>query len=291
MCFNRSAFLVFFLFQLVSANGQFKASLTGTLQPDGMESIAMKLIFEVDEFGQLTGKSVTDPNGPNRTTTSIQGSYVDAILNIKERENIETASKENVANFCFINAENLEVDIKSSTAIVVGKFTGVLPDGSLCAKGTLKMVGTIEGVKSPKPSIKPVPSDGPGDASKEPAKSIIRKTVRPKKEILIAGDRESFNWDSDYCTMYVYDPFENDGDKIKIYLNGKLVGQTLDITNAKTRLEIKLQKGKNTLAIESIDEGSESPTTAKIILVDSGKLVILESRLMVGERAFVEFTH
>jgi hypothetical protein len=65
-----------------------------------------------------------------------------------------------------------------------------------------------------------------------------------------------------------------DGDRIKIYLNGEVIQKTITLKNRFYFMNIPLKQGFNTLSIKALNQGYSGPNTAEIEIYDgSGSLM------------------
>lgn len=129
-----------------------------------------------------------------------------------------------------------------------------------------------------------------------------------KKDLLTAGDFMQKKWtedakaNSDYgkgqdlgsfitkgpvVELYARDAQYVDGDRVRVYLNGKIVQSDIYLQAQYTPVLIKLQNGFNTIEIEALNQGSSGPNTAAFsVFDDSGKLITSsEWNLLTGARA------
>lgn len=129
-----------------------------------------------------------------------------------------------------------------------------------------------------------------------------------KKDLLTAGDFLQKKWtedakaNSDYgkgqdlgsfvtngpvVELYCRDAQHVDGDRVRIFLNGKIVQTDVYLQGNYVPVLIKLEKGFNTIEIEALNQGSSGPNTAAFsVFDDSGKLVTSsEWNLLTGARA------
>lgn len=129
-----------------------------------------------------------------------------------------------------------------------------------------------------------------------------------KKDLLTAGDFIQKKWtedaqaNSDYgkgqdlgsfvtngpvVELYCRDAQYVDGDRVRVYLNGKIVQTDIYLQANYTPVLIQLANGFNTIEIEALNQGSSGPNTAAFsVFDDSGKLVTSsEWNLLTGARA------
>ncbi len=65
-----------------------------------------------------------------------------------------------------------------------------------------------------------------------------------------------------------------DGDRVKIYLNERVIDQNMLLTGVFKGVNVDLKKGFNRIEFEALNEGSSSPNTAQIdVYDDTGQLI------------------
>ncbi|MBC7845197.1 MAG: hypothetical protein H7Y10_01740 [Flavobacterium sp.] len=73
-----------------------------------------------------------------------------------------------------------------------------------------------------------------------------------------------------------------DGDKIKVYLNGKVIEPEVAMDGAFKGFKIKLEKGINRIDFEALNEGFASPNTAEFQVYDELGVVVSSNQWNVG---------
>lgn len=73
-----------------------------------------------------------------------------------------------------------------------------------------------------------------------------------------------------------------DGDKIRVYLNDKVIEYEVVLDGEFKGFEIKLEKGINKIDFEALNEGSASPNTAEFQVYDDKGKLISESQWNLG---------
>lgn len=73
-----------------------------------------------------------------------------------------------------------------------------------------------------------------------------------------------------------------DGDKIKVYLNDKIIEPEVVLDGAFKGFQIKLEKGTNKIDFEALNEGFASPNTAEFQVYDDKGIVVSASQWNVG---------
>lgn len=89
------------------------------------------------------------------------------------------------------------------------------------------------------------------------------------------------------CRDYQY----VDGDKVRVYVNGKMIESIIELQANYTPILVKLESGFNTIEIEALNQGSSGPNTAAFkIYGDQGELITSnEWNLLTGAKASVIF--
>ncbi|GAB5474071.1 MAG: hypothetical protein Mars2KO_21700 [Maribacter sp.] len=83
-----------------------------------------------------------------------------------------------------------------------------------------------------------------------------------------------------------------DGDRVKIYVNGKVADPNILLTGAFKGVNADLEKGFNQLVFEALNEGSSSPNTAQIDVYDDQGQMIYSNKwlLSAGSKASLIIT-
>lgn len=102
----------------------------------------------------------------------------------------------------------------------------------------------------------------------------------------------TFNLKTNFVSIKCRDFGEVDDDKVRIFLNGKLVEDLIYLDSFFKNYEIPLQKGFNKIEIEAINQGYSGPNTAEFrIYDDTGKIIVSNQwNLATGFKAAVIFT-
>ncbi len=87
------------------------------------------------------------------------------------------------------------------------------------------------------------------------------------------------------CRDYQY----VDGDKVRVYVNGKMIESVILLHANYTPILVKLESGLNNIEIEALNQGSSGPNTAAFkIYGDQGELITTnEWNLLTGAKASV----
>ncbi|MBE8724341.1 hypothetical protein [Flavobacterium hungaricum] len=92
----------------------------------------------------------------------------------------------------------------------------------------------------------------------------------------------SFNTTTVTSTIMYRDAAFVDGDKVKVYLNDKVIEPEVSLTSEFKTVKITLVPGINKIDIEALNEGFASPNTAEFKVYDDKGAVISSSEWNVG---------
>jgi hypothetical protein len=145
--------------------------------------------------------------------------------------------------------------------------------------------------------------------------SMNQRTVKmlPDRELVDAGrdlkldpkiyPKENKDDKTYYGDMYLGDVKSNgkfvgvvcrdheyvDGDRVRIYLNGKVVDPNMLLTGAFKGLNLDLEPGFNRLEFEALNQGTSGPNTAQVnVYDDKGQLIMANKwNLSTGAKATI----
>jgi hypothetical protein len=139
------------------------------------------------------------------------------------------------------------------------------------------------------------PTEEPVPLSKEPVvlkinpEELFNSNVLYKKEANVEG---VFYRRNEYLGGFITKSFTStiryrdaafvDGDKIKVYLNDKVIEPQVLLDGEYKGFKINLVKGINKIDFEALNEGSASPNTAEFQVYDDKGVVIESSQWNVG---------
>lgn len=92
----------------------------------------------------------------------------------------------------------------------------------------------------------------------------------------------NFNTTAVTSTIMYRDAAFVDGDKVKVYLNDKVIEPEVSLDGDFKSVKINLEKGINKIDIEALNEGFASPNTAEFKVYDDKGQVISSSEWNVG---------
>jgi hypothetical protein len=134
-----------------------------------------------------------------------------------------------------------------------------------------------EVVKQPEPT----PQFNPEDLFKD---SNLYKKENNSKGIFYRRNQYlgSFKTKSFTSTIRYRDAAFVDGDKIKVYLNDKIMETEVVLDGEFKEFKIQLENGINKIDFEALNEGYASPNTAELKVYDDKGVVVSSSQWNVG---------
>lgn len=110
-----------------------------------------------------------------------------------------------------------------------------------------------------------------GKGTSQEEQQFENQTNPPEKNQFI-GDIESYG--TKYLNVRCRDHGMEDGDRVKVALNGSTIKSDIYLRNHWTTFEIQLKSGQNRIDFTALNEGSASPNTAQFIISDDkGKII------------------
>ncbi len=68
-----------------------------------------------------------------------------------------------------------------------------------------------------------------------------------------------------------------DGDRVKIYLNDKVILPGVLLEGSYREFELDLEPGMNTVEIEALNQGTSGPNTAELVVIDDKGVIIFQN--------------
>ena len=267
---NRLIFLFIFYPFINFAQLENKNSYVGYITTENKQTITYQIVFEIQIDNSITGESITDIYGKDKTKSIITGNYnaQKNTLSFKEIQNSTTKSKALKEEFCFIESQDLQLKKIGDKEILTGKFNGRLPNGRLCAKGKIFLTSKENSI------IEPI--------NKSSLDSILNAKLTFKT--LVANNSISIPWKSKTLNFYVWDGSNEDNDVISIYYNNTLIRENIILKNKKERITIPItSNSESKLKIQAVSLGKEGKNTVNLLFVDNETIYPFISILIQGE--------
>ena len=267
---NRLIFLFIFYPFINFAQQENKNSYVGYITTENKQTITYQIVFEIQIDNSITGESITDIYGKDKTKSIITGNYnaQKNTLSFKEIQNSTTKSKALKEEFCFIESQDLQLKKIGDKEILTGKFNGRLPNGRLCAKGKIFLTSKENSI------IEPI--------NKSSLDSILNAKLTFKT--LVANNSISIPWKSKTLNFYVWDGSNEDNDVISINYNNTLIRENIILKNKKERITIPItSNSESILKIQAVSLGKEGKNTVNLLFVDNETIYPFISILIQGE--------
>ena len=264
----------------ITSLSQNTSNYLGTLILSNNTPISFKLEL-TEKKGVVNGFSITNIGTKDETKSEITGLYFksDNSFQLQETQILSTKSEAPLNTFCYINM-NLSFKGKFGTKRLEGTFIGKFSNDTECARGKVilmeeeklkKKIDKIE-KKIEKNSLETVP-----DAN------LVQET-----KILKDGDDFTINWENDKLKLFIWDANKEDGDKIELKINNKIILADFETKSKRKEIHFKLQKGENIIEIKATNLGTSPPNTSRIELVDSKTKYPIITQLELGKTAIIK---
>ena len=282
---------------------QKKKTLNGYLGIEGGELFSYKIEFiEVED--KISGKATTWFETGKEVCAKMEGTIDrnNQILSFREKEILYNTGFASAKTICLINAQLKYQKDDNNNWVLSGRITSNDVSNVSCSRGFITFNNTFETtplfehansnekLTSSKPEIKSVKpykevtknTTIPPEIKKPTAKpmrfvndvSVTQPIIEKQKssnnlpDRITVGQVKIYEWNSDSVSIEIWDNSRVDGDVISVKYNGKILFENYALIKEKKLLKLPLEKDENELTIIAINEGSEQPNTADIILYD-----------------------
>ena len=264
----------------ITSLSQNTSNYLGTLILSNNTPISFKLEL-IEKKGVVNGFSITNIGTKDETKSEITGLYfkTDNSFQLQETQILSTKSEAPLNTFCYINM-NLSFKGKFGTKRLEGTFIGKFSNDTECARGKVilmeeeKLKKKIEKIekKIEKNYLETVPDE-----------NLVQET-----KILKDGDDFTINWENDKLKLFIWDANKEDGDKIELKINNKIILADFETKSKRKEIQFKLQKGENIIEIKATNLGTSPPNTSRIELVDSKTKYPIITQLELGKTAIIK---
>jgi len=252
---------------------------TGLIQVE-KQKISYIIKFDFIHNNSIEGYSITDIEGENYTKSKIKGTYdtIKQIISFEEIKILQTKSKEQISDFCFIHIKNANVKKNDGFLYFNSPFIGFYTDGSKCAQGKIYMQSDIKKlIEKLSEHIKKMPIDIPQQLDGSALTHVE------------TNDTIINLWESDSIVFQIWDGEFEDGDIVSIYINNDTLLDKYVIKNKRKTIKYACTEGVYTIKIVAIDEGSYPPNSARIVFIDNKKKYEVLSNLKKNEEVIFKF--
>ena len=245
----------------------------GTLILSNNTAISFKLEL-IEKKGVVNGISITNIGTKDETKSKITGLYfkTDKSFQLQETQILETKSEAPLNTFCYINM-NLSFQGLFGNKRLEGTFVGNFLDSSKCANGKIILIEE----KKIKKKIEKI------STKKVKTTELIQQT-----RILKDGDDFSINSENKKMILIIWDANNEDGDKVEVKLNNKIILNNFETKNKRKKIKFKLKTGENIIEIKALNLGTSPPNSSRIELVDNKIKYPIITQLELGKSVIIK---
>ncbi len=256
-------------------------SLVGTANAKFGPTYLYAISFET-KGTSLTGYSVTKQPSGAEFKAEIKGhiNRKDHTIIFSETKSLDK-DPHNELTICLFDA-TLKYKQLGTKYQVAGTFTGRDLNNEPCTNGTMN----FETQTAPANMFHTEKKS----ASSTPTKTdtIVKEQVAPLPDNTItAGVQKQIEWNSDSCTIEVWDGGVIDGDIVTILLNDAPMLSKYTLAKAHKQLRVALTQTTNTITVVAEDEGINPPNTAELSLQDGSINHRMTAFNKKGEKAVI----
>lgn len=261
------------------ASSQNHLNYLGTLILSNNMPISFKLNL-IEKEGIVSGTSITNIGEKDETKSEIMGLYFnsDKSFQLKETQILQTTSEAPLNTFCYINM-NLSFKGLLGRKRLEGTFTGNFLDSTECASGKIILMEEKKLKKRLEKAKKRIEKKHP-DISDETTLIEQTKTLRE-------GENLSINWRSNKMKLFIWDANKEDGDRIELKINNKIILNNFETKNKRKKIRLGLEEGENIIEIKATNLGASPPNTSRIELVDDKTRYPILIQLELGKVATI----
>lgn len=283
--------IIFSSFFFISNSQNIKEfEFIGSLKLEDNSVISYKLEFEDLGNGMIEGQSITDFAGDHRTTSAIKGriDYENDRISYAEVKNLSTKSDYDEENFCYIHLTNADFKLKNRKSSIKGSFQGKFPDGKNCVEGDLILVGSkffykrMDKLNRKISRIKKIDSVAKANLKTSTFKEKLANNLLENEDVIAL-----YIDDSNGVYLELWDEELEDGDKVDVFINQKLVLEDFEIKNQKKIIKIPLSNSEVSVTVVANNIGQKGPNTVSLILRDNKNSHKIRTKLQKDEQAYI----
>jgi len=274
---NTLTFICIILSSFVYSQNTF--SYLGALLLSNNTPISFKLEL-TETKGVVSGSSITNIGEEDETKSEIMGLYFksDKSFQLKETQILQTTSEAPLNTFCYINM-NLSFKGLLGKKRLEGTFIGNFLDSTECASGKIILMEEKKLKKRLEKAKKRIEKKHPNISNET---TLIEQTKTLRK-----GDNLSINWQSNKIKLFIWDANKEDGDKIELKINNKIILNNFETRNKRKKIRLGLEEGENIIEIKATNLGTSPPNTSRIELVDNKTRYPIMIQLELGNAATI----
>lgn len=276
--------LVLFIFILNRVDAQNQHEFFGVIKLNDTSVISYKILFEIHD-NKIEGFSVTDLTGEHETKSRIVGSYNDEAkqLSFKESSIIYTKSPITEDDFCMIHFSSSKFRLGFSQKLA-GKFKGLFQDRTECINGEIimssadKVSSNVEKINKKIERTKRIPDSIKNRINIYKMMDTLSMNVLKEDKIVNVFSQ------SKSVEMFLYDGGQEDGDRISVEINGKMILRDYLINKNHKKISIPLNTKLTSIVLKALNVGTISTNTAVVELEDGQTKIRALTNLKEGEK-------
>jgi hypothetical protein len=259
--------LLSIIFQVVfftTAFGQ-EYEFIGILKFDTTSMISYRLVF-TENNGKISGYSITDLQGENETKNRIEGTYNKKTkeFSFVEKEIDYTKSKVSQRDFCYVHFQGKLTLTDKST--LKGKFKGLFKNNAECVNGSLHLAASGKAYERMNKINKKIQKSKKVDVETKEKANLNKMLDSLKMNTLKSEDITSVFFNCADVELELWDAGKEDGDRISVFVDDKIVLNNYEIKNAKKIIKMHMNGNEAIIKIVAQNTGEIAPNTAKIKL-------------------------
>lgn len=270
MSVKQSYLFVFFVLLLgdVLIYAQNQQEYLGVLKLNDSAFISYKVNL-IEKNGTINGFSITDMGGKHETKSLISGFYDKKknMLKFRETTIVYTKSEITTYDFCHVHFSGKVRGFKSKKNIE-GKFEGKYSDGTSCINGELALKNINKIIKKAAKIDRIIQRTKKITEEEKSNISITKQLDSLKMNVLRNNDNLNMFSTSPFIILNIYDAGKEDGDRIRILVNGQVLLENYTISKKAKKIKIPLLEQYTIIKVRALNIGTISPNTAKIEFID-----------------------
>lgn len=265
-----------------------QSKLSGVIAVGKSSYMKYEINYQLDKNNIISGYSIGDLNGSEETKARITG-----VFNQKKRTMvfeevgiIITKSKTPVDEFCLMRVKG-KFEKKSGKHIYTGKFDSYCRNPKVvCDSGTIVLMTDKEIKELNKQVVKAIQKAPVSDSVKKALEPLPDTTQWVRRVFDLQPNSETeIKLNSDFVILELVDDRYQDGDRVTIMENEKIILQDFELTNRVKSIKFPLEgdQQKLTVTIVAADEGSIALTTIKAVLKNGNESNLINASLNKGQ--------
>ncbi|WP_346881477.1 hypothetical protein [uncultured Algibacter sp.] len=278
--------LIFSVFNICISQNQYE--FVGGIKLNDSLVIPYTVSF-AENNGKISGYSVTDLGGEHETRSNIYGKYSlnDKALTFKETGIVYTKSPVSQQDFCFLNV-TIKSFVFGKSEKIKSNFVGLFSDNTECINGELLLSSKEKVDERMKKMVKKINKSKKIADSIKQKLNLLKMMDTMKMNVLKKDETLSVFTKSNTIKLIIFDGGKEDGDKISILVNNKVVLSGYEAKADKKIISIPITKEKTSLVIQAVNEGEIAPNTVIVEIDDNDNLIKALSNLKKHEKTQID---